>query len=176
MSKSMGEALLTGELVVFVAKDRTTRVVCPKGKEEEALYLLEQTGDIELVRPEVACAPKKEPGKEPGPLCLPKKGPIPKSIEEAIDTLYDAARQAVDHVGMANYQERQNEAMCWIEDAHDALQHCLNVYRHPAATEWDWLGDFDEENGKYQRKCIECGHEFIGNKRRSICHKCAFGL
>lgn len=37
----------------------------------------------------------------------------------------------------------------------------------------DWLEDHEHENGNYFRVCVECGREFIGHKRRVICHICA---
>ncbi len=38
----------------------------------------------------------------------------------------------------------------------------------------DWPEDFGHENGNYCNKCVECGLEFCGNKRRCICKECAF--
>jgi len=37
----------------------------------------------------------------------------------------------------------------------------------------DWTEDFKYENGMYGNKCVKCGQEFIGYKRRLICKICA---
>lgn len=42
-------------------------------------------------------------------------------VKEKLEALAEVARDAVAHVGRANYQERENEAMRWIEDALDRL-------------------------------------------------------
>ncbi len=39
-------------------------------------------------------------------------------------------------------------------------------------TSRDWTEDFKYENGMYGNKCIKCGQEFIGYKRRLICKIC----
>jgi hypothetical protein len=36
----------------------------------------------------------------------------------------------------------------------------------------NWTGDFQYENGNYVNKCVECGSEFIGYKRRRVCRSC----
>lgn len=36
----------------------------------------------------------------------------------------------------------------------------------------DWTEDFTHENGNYLNRCIECGEQFKGHKRRVICKKC----
>lgn len=38
--------------------------------------------------------------------------------------------------------------------------------------ECDWTEDFEHENGNYYGKCITCGCDFIGHKRRMECRKC----
>lgn len=36
----------------------------------------------------------------------------------------------------------------------------------------DWTEDSDHENGNYYNKCVGCGSDFIGHKRRNVCRKC----
>lgn len=36
----------------------------------------------------------------------------------------------------------------------------------------DWIQDADHENGQYFGKCLSCGVDFIGHKRRQVCRKC----
>ena len=43
-------------------------------------------------------------------------------------------------------------------------------------TEYDWVEDFNLENGFYTRICIECKTKFTGYKRRVICKKCHIRL
>lgn len=38
--------------------------------------------------------------------------------------------------------------------------------------ECDWTEDFEHENGNYHHKCLTCGCDFIGHKRRMECRKC----
>lgn len=33
----------------------------------------------------------------------------------------------------------------------------------------DWTED---ENGNYHCQCVQCGHDFIGHKRRVVCRRC----
>jgi len=40
------------------------------------------------------------------------------------------------------------------------------------ATKYDYPDDYDAENGTYRNKCLNCKHEFIGNKHRKICNVC----
>lgn len=49
MAKSFGEALAKGEPVALTAKDKRPQVLYHKGKEAEALKLLDDMGIIELV-------------------------------------------------------------------------------------------------------------------------------
>lgn len=69
-AKSLGGALAMGIPVVFTVEDRTTEVICPVGKEQEALELLikmkiltleclEDLNFIKIVRPEIGVLPKK---------------------------------------------------------------------------------------------------------------------
>lgn len=37
----------------------------------------------------------------------------------------------------------------------------------------NWTEDAGHENGRYSCRCIECGHDFIGHKRRVVCRLCA---
>jgi hypothetical protein len=37
----------------------------------------------------------------------------------------------------------------------------------------NWEEDFSHENGQYTCRCVECGHKFIGHKRRQECKDCA---
>lgn len=37
----------------------------------------------------------------------------------------------------------------------------------------DWPEDFAHENGRYYNSCCQCGHTFIGYKRRVVCKVCA---
>ena len=39
-------------------------------------------------------------------------------------------------------------------------------------TERDWVDDSRHENGRYQCRCIDCNHLFVGHKRRVLCKKC----
>ena len=48
---SVGEALAKGQPVVFTGEGRLPEVVCEKGKEKEALELMEKMELITLVRP-----------------------------------------------------------------------------------------------------------------------------
>ena len=36
----------------------------------------------------------------------------------------------------------------------------------------DWIEDSSHENGNYFCKCLPCGSDFIGHKRRLVCRKC----
>lgn len=36
----------------------------------------------------------------------------------------------------------------------------------------NWQSDFSHENGNYFCKCVECGKDFIGHKRRVVCKVC----
>jgi hypothetical protein len=36
----------------------------------------------------------------------------------------------------------------------------------------DWIEDAAHENGQYFGKCLSCGTDFIGHKRRHACRKC----
>lgn len=36
----------------------------------------------------------------------------------------------------------------------------------------DWMEDAGHENGQYFGKCLTCGADFIGHKRRHVCRKC----
>lgn len=36
----------------------------------------------------------------------------------------------------------------------------------------DWTEDSSHENGNYFCKCLPCGADFIGHKRRLVCRKC----
>ncbi len=36
----------------------------------------------------------------------------------------------------------------------------------------NWAEDYAHENGKYLNRCGECGHDFMGHKRRVRCRKC----
>ena len=38
----------------------------------------------------------------------------------------------------------------------------------------DWAEDSSHENGNYFCKCLECGCDFIGHKRRHACRKCHY--
>ena len=40
------------------------------------------------------------------------------------------------------------------------------------SSENDWLEDSAHENGNYFRKCLSCGCDFIGHKRKFVCKKC----
>jgi hypothetical protein len=37
----------------------------------------------------------------------------------------------------------------------------------------NWTEDFEDENGQYINKCVQCGHYFLGHKRRVVCKKCS---
>lgn len=37
----------------------------------------------------------------------------------------------------------------------------------------DWVKDFANENGNYERFCASCNLPFIGHKRRFLCFLCA---
>lgn len=37
----------------------------------------------------------------------------------------------------------------------------------------DWVEDFSYDNGRYGHKCVLCGFEFTGHKRRVICKECS---
>ena len=39
--------------------------------------------------------------------------------------------------------------------------------------ERDWVEDFSDENGNYYNTCGHCLRQFVGHKRRSVCHSCA---
>lgn len=39
-------------------------------------------------------------------------------------------------------------------------------------SERNWTEDFSHENGNYECICCECGHRFMGHKRRVICREC----
>ena len=45
--------------------------------------------------------------------------------------------------------------------------------RDPADELRDWPHDFQDENGNYTCTCFRCGEQFIGHKRRIVCHLCA---
>ena len=36
----------------------------------------------------------------------------------------------------------------------------------------DWPEDFPHENGNYMCRCIQCGKNFMGHKRRCVCKTC----
>lgn len=36
----------------------------------------------------------------------------------------------------------------------------------------DWPEDNGHENGQYFNQCVCCGSDFIGHKRRHVCHVC----
>ncbi len=36
----------------------------------------------------------------------------------------------------------------------------------------DWHEDFGHENGNYRNKCVVCGVDFLGYKRRCVCKVC----
>ena len=36
----------------------------------------------------------------------------------------------------------------------------------------DWHEDFEHENGNYHNKCVVCGVDFLGYKRRVVCKAC----
>lgn len=40
----------------------------------------------------------------------------------------------------------------------------------------DWQKDFELENGNYMNNCIECNCEFMGHKRRVVCHECTYPI
>jgi len=37
----------------------------------------------------------------------------------------------------------------------------------------NWAEDAPHENGNYECSCAECGHSFIGHKRRVLCKLCS---
>lgn len=46
--------------------------------------------------------------------------------------------------------------------------------RHSQVSLRDWTEDASHENGRYEcGPCVECGHTFVGHKRRVICRGCA---
>ncbi len=48
-------------------------------------------------------------------------------------------------------------------------------FRNPnmsGSDENDWHEDFEHENGNYRNKCVVCGVDFIGHKRRVVCRVC----
>lgn len=44
-----------------------------------------------------------------------------------------------------------------------------NVAKHPNKS---WPEDYQQENGCYQNRCLDCGEIFMGNKHRSYCKEC----
>lgn len=51
--------------------------------------------------------------------------------------------------------------------------HEAAVKRMEELTSRSWLEDQGHENGDYFNKCIVCGEQFIGHKRRLVCRSCA---
>lgn len=45
-----------------------------------------------------------------------------------------------------------------------------------AFSDRDWTEDFAQENGQYVNKCVGCGNQFLGHKRRITCKRCAVDL
>lgn len=41
------------------------------------------------------------------------------------------------------------------------------------STDRNWVEDAPHENGNYECSCVECGHSFIGHKRRVLCKLCS---
>ena len=39
-------------------------------------------------------------------------------------------------------------------------------------TNRDWPEDFEDENGNYECKCLDCDNTFFGHKRRTVCKEC----
>lgn len=177
MAKSFGEALATGKPVVLTSRDDIPMVICRVDAEADALKLLHDMKLVNLVRPQPECICPPECHDEVCPVCIPE-GPTPKSIEDAIEHLYSMALEAVEHVGAANYIERQREATQWVREAYDGLQRILAVYRNakagkePVVTRYDWPADWTQENGMYQHTCLKCSNKFIGNKHRLLCLAC----
>lgn len=46
----------------------------------------------------------------------------PQEILAALEEAEDAARQAVGHVGLANYAEREREAHKWVREAFEKVR------------------------------------------------------
>lgn len=46
-------------------------------------------------------------------------------------------------------------------------------YSHLHKSPRSWPEDFHRENGNYLCRCVYCGHDFIGHKRRCVCRLCA---
>lgn len=42
-----------------------------------------------------------------------------------------------------------------------------------SSTDRNWFEDAAHENGNYECSCVECGHGFIGHKRRVLCKICS---
>ena len=56
-----------------------------------------------------------------------------------------------------------------IDQAIAATLPATNAVQHAQ----DWTEDFSGENGNYSNRCIKCGIEFNGHKRRLVCKMCA---
>jgi len=41
------------------------------------------------------------------------------------------------------------------------------------AQPYDWVEDFDLEDGRYQNQCLNCGWVFLGLRGRTICRACS---
>ena len=93
--------------------------------------------------------------------------------------------------GLTPAGERIARLEAALEQANAALrdaQSFVNIEQHRAAIDaarkreptptlsaapGDWPEDFSGENGDYYNKCVHCGQQFRGYKRRTTCKQCA---